>query len=52
MELDSTSELIHVLDPTQFLSKLLRKYTKLVETHARTHTDARTHTYTHTLTNS
>jgi len=48
MELDSTSELIHVLYPTQFLSKLLRKYTELAETHARTLTHARIHT-THSL---
>jgi len=48
MKLDSTSEIIHLLDPTQFLSKFLRKYTELAETHAH----SRKHAHIHTLTNS
>jgi hypothetical protein len=38
MELDSTSAPIHVLNPTQLLTKFLRKYTELAETHTHTHT--------------
>jgi len=49
VELDSTSELIHVLDPNQFLSKFLRRYTELAKRHTHAHSLAHARTRTHSL---